>query len=229
VRGRLIALEGPDGAGKSVQAARLVEVLRADGLTVTFTREPGGTHLGEQVRAIVLDPGPTARCGEADALLFHAARAQNVRDVIRPALARGEVVVTDRFLWSSRAYQGYGSGVPLELLDGLERLSVGETVPELVILVDVPARVGLERRGRGAREEQTRFEDETRHDGAFHDRVRNGYLEMAAADPVRWRVVDGDRPIEAIAPDILAIARAFVAGSEPNAALAHMRGGRDRR
>ena len=229
MRGRFIALEGPDGAGKSVQAARLVESLRADGVAVTFTREPGGTRLGEQVRAIVLDPGPTARCGEADALLFHAARAQNVRDVIRPALARGEVVVTDRFLWSSRAYQGYGSGVPLELLDGLEQLSVGETVPELVLLVDVPARVGLERRERGATEEQTRFEDETRHDGAFHERVRNGYLEMAAADPGRWRVVDGDRPIEAITPDVLAIARAFLAGSEPNAGLVRMSGQTDRR
>ena len=216
---RFIALEGPDGAGKSVQAVRLVEALREDGHIVTFTREPGGTHLGEQVRAVVLDPGPTPRCGEADALLFHAARAQNVRDVIRPALARGEVVVTDRFLWSTRAYQGYGSGVPLELIAGLEQLSVGGTVPGLVLLVDVPVRVGLERRERGAREEQTRFEDEARHDEAFHGRVRGGYLAMAAADPGRWRVVDGDRPMDLVATDLLALARAFLAGSEPAGAV----------
>lgn len=207
---RFLALEGPDGAGKSVQAARLVDGLRATGLPVTFTREPGGTHLGEQIREILLNPGPTARSGEADALLFHAARAQNVRDVIRPALARGDVVVTDRFLWSSRAYQGYGSGVPLHLLDGLEALSVGETRPSLVILVDVPVEVGLARRATGAKAELTRFEDLSRHDRSFHERVRAGYHAMATADPDRWRVVDGDRPIEAIVPDVLAVALAHL-------------------
>jgi dTMP kinase len=219
VTGRFVALEGPDGAGKSVQAARLVDGLRAAGFTVTFTREPGGTHLGEQIREIVLNPGPTARSGEADALLFHAARAQNVREVIRPALARGEVVVTDRFLWSSRAYQGYGSGVPLSLLDGLEALSVGETRPALVILVDVPVTVGLGRRAVGSKAELTRFEDLSRHDRAFHERVRDGYLEMAAADPARWRTIDGDRPIEAIVPDVMDAAVRFLADSEPNTHL----------
>ena len=214
--GRFIALEGPDGAGKSVQAARLVDGLRAVGHPVTFTREPGGTHLGEQIREILLNPGPTARCGEADALLFHAARAQNVRDVIRPALERGEVVVTDRFLWSSRAYQGHGSGVPLELLDGLEALSCGPTRPTLVILVDVPVAVGLARRAAGDTAQQTRFEDLSRHDREFHQRVRDGYLGMAAADPGRWRVIDGDRPIEVIAADVLAAARRFLSGSEPD-------------
>jgi dTMP kinase len=190
-----------------------VDGLRAVGFPVTFTREPGGTHLGEQIREIVLNPGPTARCGEADALLFHAARAQNVRDVIRPALDRGDVVVTDRFLWSSRAYQGYGSGVPLALLDGLESLSVGATRPALVILVDVPVAVGLARRAVGAKAEQTRFEDLERHDRAFHERVRDGYLAMAAQDAARWRVVDGDRPMDAIAPDVLALALAHLAPS----------------
>lgn len=227
--GRFIALEGPDGAGKSVQAVRLVDGLRAAGHTVTFTREPGGTHLGEQIREILLNPGPTARSGEADALLFHAARAQNVRDVIRPALERGEVVVTDRFLWSSRAYQGYGSGVPLDLLDGLEALSVGETRPTLVLLVDVPIEVGLERRNQGEKAQLTRFEDLSRHDAAFHQRVRAGYLEMAAADPARWRVIDGDRPIEAIVPDILAAALRFLADSEPNGDLVRSTGQTARR
>jgi len=133
-------------------------------------------------------------------------------------------VVTDRFLWSSRAYQGYGSGVPLDLLDGLERLSVGDTRPALVILVDVPARVGLARRNQGATEQMTRFEDEARHDEAFHERVRRGYQEMAAADPGRWRIIDGDRPIEPIASDIHAIATAFLSGSEPNGDLLRMSG-----
>jgi dTMP kinase len=229
VTGRFIALEGPDGAGKSVQALRLVDGLRAAGHAVTFTREPGGTHLGEQIREILLNPGPTARSGEADALLFHAARAQNVRDVIRPALELGEVVVTDRFLWSSRAYQGYGSGVPLDLLDGLEALSVGPTRPTLVILVDVPVEVGLARRAVGAKAELTRFEDLSRHDRAFHERVRDGYLEMAAADPDRWRVIDGDRPIDAIVPDVLAAAQAFLAGGEPDGTLLRISGQTARR
>jgi dTMP kinase len=138
-----------------------------------------------------------------------------VREIVRPALARGDVVITDRFAWSSRAYQGHGSGVDLELLDGLERLSVAGTWPELVILVDVPVRVGLERRGRGAREEQTRFEDESRHDEAFHQRVRSGYLGMAAADPDRWRVVDGDRAVDLVALEVVALARAFLGAGEP--------------
>ena len=182
--GRFIAFEGPDGAGKSVQAVRLADALRAGGRTVRLTREPGGTHLGERIRDILLDPGPTARCGEADAFLFHAARAQSIREVVRPALACGEVVISDRFTYSTRAYQGYGSGVPLPVLEGLEALSIDGTWPDLVVLVDVPVAVGLARRGRGAKEEQTRFEDETRHDRAFHERVRAGYLAMAAADQI---------------------------------------------
>ena len=221
---RFIALEGPDGAGKSVQAALLVEALKAHGIPLTFTREPGGTRLGEQVREVVLNPGPTARSGEADALLFHAARAQNVRENIRPALDRGELVVTDRFLYSSRAYQGYGSGVPLHLLDALEELSCGETRPGLVILVDVPIEVGLERRNQGEKAQMTRFEDLSRHDAAFHQRVRNGYLEMAAADPGRWRLIDGNRPIEAIAPDVLTAALEFLPTSEPNADAVRING-----
>lgn len=227
--GRFLALEGPDGAGKSVQAARLVDGLRAAGHPLTFTREPGGTHLGEQIREVVLDPGPTVRSGEADALLFHAARAQNVREVIRPALERGEIVVTDRFLWSSRAYQGYGSGVSLDLLDGLEALSCGPTRPSLVILVDVPVAVGLGRRAVGARADLTRFEDLSRHDQAFHQRVRDGYRAMAAADPDRWRVIDGDRPIEAIVPDVLDAALRFIAESEPNGDLVRITGQTARR
>lgn len=202
--GRFLAFEGPDGAGKSLQAARLAERLRTDGRSVLLTREPGGTHLGEQVRAILLDPGPTARSGESDALLFHAARAQVIREVVRPALARGETVITDRFTWSTRAYQGYGSGIAVELLAGLEALSIGPTWPEIVVLVDVPVAVGLARRARGAQEDRNRFEDETRHDRAFHERVRAGYLAMAAADPGRWIVVDGDRDPEAVAAEIVA-------------------------
>jgi dTMP kinase len=201
--GRFIVLEGPDGAGKSVQAARLAEHLTARGHVVTSTREPGGTRLGEQVRSIVLDPSDVKRGPIADALLFNAARAQHVIEVIRPALARGEIVVCDRYATSSLAYQGYGSGVDLDFLGAVHAQTTGGLWPDLVVLIDVPVEVGLSRRDAGRSDEMTRFEDAGRHDAAFHRRVRSGYLEMAAADPERWAVVDGrsdvDRVAEAVA------------------------------
>jgi dTMP kinase len=204
-RGRFIVLEGPDGAGKSVQTARLVTRLVARGLPVTSTREPGGTRLGEQVRAIVLDPSDVARGPIADALLFNAARAQHVVEVIRPALERGEVVVCDRYATSSVAYQGYGSGVDLAFLATVHEQTTGGLWPELVVLIDVPVDLGLARRDAGRSDELTRFEDESRHDVAFHQRVREGYLEMAAADSERWIIVDGTGDVEAVAE---AVARA---------------------
>lgn len=190
-RGPFVVLEGPDGAGKSEQALRLAERLRLTGRPVTFTREPGGTPLGEQVRAILLDPAETRRGPLADALLFNAARSQHVSDVIRPALERGEIVVCDRFAASTLAYQGYGSGLDLALLRTITSLATGGLEPDLVVVIDVPVEVGLARRDAGRAEELTRFEDADRHDLAFHQRVREGYLAMAAADPGRWLVVDG--------------------------------------
>lgn len=189
--GRFIVLEGPDGAGKSEQAARLAARMSAQGRAVTFTREPGGTPLGEQVRRILLDPADVPRGPLADALLFNAARSQLVADVIRPALARGDIVVCDRYATSTMAYQGYGSGIDREMLAAIQAFATGGLLPDLVVVVDVPVEVGLARRDAGRAEERTRFEDGDRHDLAFHQRVRAGYLEMAAADPRRWVVVDG--------------------------------------
>lgn len=202
---RFIVLEGPDGAGKSEQAARLATRLAVEGRAVTFTREPGGTPLGEQVRTIVLDPADVPRGPMADVLLFNAARSQLVADVIRPALARGEIVVCDRYATSTLAYQGYGSGIDRDALSVIASYATGGLQPDLVVVIDVPVEVGLARRDLGRVEELTRFEDGGRHDLAFHQRVRAGYLEMAAADPWRWVVVDGTGPADEVADEVAAV------------------------
>ena len=193
--GRFVTLEGPDGAGKSAALAALASSLGAAGRAVTMVREPGGTPLGEAIRVILMD-GRLQHSGPADALLFNAARAQLVATVIRPALDRGELVICDRYADSTLAYQGYGSGVALGALRALATVSTGGLVPDRTILFDVPVEVGLERRLRGPHEQQTRFEDDRRHDRAFHERVRAGYLAMAADDPVRWRIVDASQPLD---------------------------------
>lgn len=208
--GRFIVLEGPDGAGKSVQAVRLEAWLRNTGKAVTLTREPGGTRLGEQVRQVLLDPGPVARGPATDALLFNAARSQLLPEVIRPALQRDEIVVCDRYATSTMAYQGYGSGLDRDVLAAIETWVTGGLRPDLVVLIDVPVEVGLARRDVGKTEELTRFEDSERHDLAFHQRVRDGYLEMAAAEPDRWVVIDGDDSEDAVAAEVGRAVSAFL-------------------
>jgi dTMP kinase len=195
-------LEGPDGAGKSAQARLLAERLRERGLPVTDTREPGGTELGEQVRRILLDPGPTPRGPVADVLLYNAARAQHVSEVIEPALVRGDLVVCDRYATSTMAYQGYGSGMDREVLAVIQSWATGGLQPDLVVLLDVSVEQGLARRAAGSATELTRFEDESRHDQAFHQRVREGYLEMAAAEPDRWVVLDGTGAAGEVAAEV---------------------------
>lgn len=178
-----LTIEGPEGAGKTTQAARLAASIRALGHETVLTREPGGTALGEQVRAIVLDAAARHE-PRTDALLFNAARAQLVAEVIGPALARGAIVLATRFADSTLAYQGHGAGLPIEELRALERVATGGLRPDLTLLLDLPVEEGLERKGT----ERTRFE--TAFDVAFHRRVRTGFLELAAAEPERFRVID---------------------------------------
>ena len=184
-RGPFITLEGPDGSGKSSLLPRLAAVLRERGLDVVTTREPGSTPLGERIRALVLDTEPKIdRSGEADALLFAASRAQHVAEVIRPALTRGAVVLCDRYADSSLAYQGGGSGVPMDELRAVQHFATGGLVPDLTILLDVPVVVGLARKT----DEVTRFE--AYQNTAYHERVRATFLGFAAAEPRRYVIVD---------------------------------------
>jgi dTMP kinase len=191
-RGFFLTLEGPEGSGKSTQAQRLAARLAAAGYVCTVTREPGGTPLGEEIRRILLhglSPVPAA-----DALLFSAARAQLVSEVIAPALGRGEIVICDRFSDSTLAYQGYGAGLPLDDLRRLVDYAVGEFSPEMTVLIDLPVEVGLSRKLGDP--DVTRFE--LGADLAFHRRVRDGFLAMAAAEPERFVVLNGLQSADSI-------------------------------
>lgn len=190
-RGVFITLEGPDGSGKTVQAERLRAAVEATGRPVLLVREPGGTPAGERIRAILMDRDESSLdlTQRADALLFMAARAQLVETVIRPALARGLVVISDRYLDSTLAYQGCGGELGLEPLIPVGRFATGGLRPDLTLLFDVPVDVGIARKSDA---ETTRFE--AHFDRAYHERVRNGYLSMAAAEPDRWVVVDATAP-----------------------------------
>ena len=198
-RGRFITLEGPEGAGKTVLGQRLATELERRGQPVVLTREPGGTRLGEQLRALLLD-GEGRIDARADAFLFNAARAQLVSEILRPALAAGRVVVCARFADSTLAYQGFGEGLPLGELQRLADVATGGLVPDLTILLDLDPEVGLRRKLAG---EQTRFE--ASFDLAFHRRVRAGFLDLAARDPERFRVVDASRDVDAVFADALAV------------------------
>lgn len=196
--GRFITLEGGEGVGKTTCLATVAERIRAGGRDVVVTREPGGTHLGEGLRTLLLHSQQLAI--EAELLMMFAARVQHVREVILPALARGCWVVSDRFTDSSYAYQGGGRGVPAASLQFLEHFLPDALQPDLTLLLDAPVEVGLARaRARGGTD---RFESEAL---AFQERVRDAYLERAAAFPERIVVIDASAPAEAVRSHILAV------------------------
>jgi dTMP kinase len=200
VSGLFISFEGGEAAGKSVQAARLAESLGSGGREALLTREPGGTPFAERIRDVLLHAREVDLTPEAQALLFSAARAQHTRDVIRPGLTAGKVVIADRYFDSTLAYQGYGLGADLEGLRAMTRFAVGALVPQRTFLIDVPVAVTLSRlAGRSGTARWDRFHGDDR---AFYERVRDGYLRLAAAEPRRFVVVDGDRPEETVAADI---------------------------
>ncbi|HXR55859.1 MAG TPA: dTMP kinase [Casimicrobiaceae bacterium] len=201
-RGRFITLEGIDGAGKSTHARFLAGQLAARGRPVVATREPGGTSAGEAIREWLLHRTMTH---ETEALLMFAARREHVVNVIAPALARGDVVLCDRFTDATYAYQGSGHGVSLAMIDALAQWVHGDCNPELTLLFDVPSEVSRERLARmhAKGKAQDKFERETL---AFFERVRNGYRARAAAEPGRFRIIDSTRPVADVRAELARIA-----------------------
>jgi dTMP kinase len=199
--GRLITLEGGEGAGKSTQAALLVAALEREGIAARATREPGGSSGGEAVRRLLLEGDGERWDAVAEALLLFAARRDHVARVIRPALEQGVWVVCDRFTDSTVSYQGYGKGMPLSDLAALHRLAVGDFAPDLTVILDLPVALGLARaaarRGGG-----DRFE---RLDPAFHERLREGFRQIAASDPARCVLIDASGSIAMVHHAILAV------------------------
>ncbi len=189
-----ITLEGPEGSGKSSQLPALAEFLRSRGYTVLTTREPGGTPIGDQVRQVLTRMENQGMSPRSETLLFCAARAQLVDQVIRPALARGEVVISDRYADSTLAYQGYGHGNDLAVLRQLLHFATGGLWPDLTLLLDVDSAAGLERR-RSSGGEWNRLDD---YALSFHQRVRQGYLDLARSQAERWVVVDAAQSMDAV-------------------------------
>jgi dTMP kinase len=207
-RGLFITIDGPDGGGKTTQAERLRGHLVERGMAVHLTREPGGTWLGERLRHIVLartEAGAAPTDPLTDAFLFDAARRQLVREVIRPALEAGTTVICARFADSTLAYQGYGAGVPLDALRSLEALATDGLHPDRTVLLDLPVEAGLARK---TAEDVTRFEAE--YDLAFHQRVRDGFLALAAGAPERIVVVDATRAVDEVAAAVAASVASLV-------------------
>lgn len=193
-----ITLEGPDGSGKSMQVPALTEFIHSLGYEVLSTREPGGTYIGDQIREIIMRMDNKSMHPRTEILLFCAARAQIVSEVILPQLEKDVIVISDRYADSTLAYQGYGHGVDLEVLRQLLNFATGGLTPDLTILFDVDIETGLRRRQAGGGE-WNRLDD---YELAFHRRVRAGYLELAAAEPQRWVRIDATQTPQQVQLDL---------------------------
>ncbi len=190
MRGKFITFEGPEGSGKSTQSNLLCRFLRQKGFKVLHTREPGGTAIGEKIRNILLDKSNKQMTDLGELLLYMAARSQIVEEKILPALKKGKIVICDRFLDASLAYQGYGSGLDLKLIEYLGKISTKNLKIDLTILLDIESSLGLKRSSRKDRLEMKTIK--------FHKRVRNGYLKLARKYPKRIKVIKATKPINEI-------------------------------
>jgi dTMP kinase len=197
-----ITFEGIEGSGKTIQSRLLAERLREMGLPVVLTREPGGTDIGDQIRAVLHDTGNTAMRPTAELLLYSAARAQIVGQVILPSLAAGRVVVSDRYADSTMAYQGYGRGLSLEALRYITAFATGGLRPDLTLLLDVDVEAGLVRKHAAFRAQQDELNRMDQQTVDFYTRVREGYFVLADQDPGRWVVIDAAGDIATIQDQI---------------------------
>jgi len=201
--GKFITLEGPEGSGKSTQAKMMIRRLAELGVEAMYTREPGGTALGEEIRNILQhNQAGEAPCERAELLLFEASRNQLVEKVIRPALEKGTWVICDRFMDSTTAYQGYGRGLPVDEVKAIHHFTVNGVEPDLTLLLDLEVETGFERiaqRFLELGESADRFEQEER---SFHERVRQGYLKLAEEEPDRFRIVDASQEPESVSVNI---------------------------
>lgn len=199
----LITLEGPDGSGKTTQLALLSDYLSRRGYSIYSVREPGGTAIGEQIRGILHSMTNQEMNPHAEVLLFSASRAQLVAQVICPALEAGQIVLCDRFYDSTFAYQGYGRGLDLQALQQITQFATGGLRPDVTIYIDISPQEGLRRRRRDKTAEWNRLDDLPTD---FHRQVYEGYQRLIAAEPDRWVVIGGERPIDVIQADIRAAA-----------------------
>ena len=212
-----LTFEGIEGSGKSTIMERMAEQLHKQGLSVRMTREPGGTAFGRELRRLLLDTRSASFSAQAELLLFLADRAQHLQEVILPALGEGTILLCDRYADSTLAYQGYGRGMPLDRLTRLIEFATGGLWPDMTLLFDLPVELGLARarernREEGATVSEGRFEAEAM---AFHQRVRAGYLELAAQHPRRYAVVDASVPTDAVLRQAFGLARKGLALVHP--------------
>ena len=209
--GRFITLEGGEGGGKSTQARRLADFLGPHVGEVVLTREPGGAPGAEQIRALLVDGDPQRWDAMTEALLHFAARRDHLVNTVWPALARGAWVISDRFADSTMAYQGYGHGLGPDVIAGLYRLCVGETKPDLTLILDLPVEEGLARAA-GRQGGEDRYE---RMDVDFHRRLRDGFLEIARREPERCVVIDASGDVDSVSAAITDTVRARLLVSSP--------------
>jgi dTMP kinase len=208
--GRFITFEGGEGAGKSTNVRMLRDSLEKDGHKVVVTREPGGSDGAEQIRQLLVAGAVDRWDSMTEALLHYAARRDHVERVIRPALQRGVWVISDRFSDSTMAYQGYGHGIDLDTIEALHLISIGDLKPDLTIILDLPVETGLARAG-------SRNDDETRYErmaSGFHQRLRDGFLEIAGREPKRCAVIDATQDLDTVQVEIRAAVTHRLTGSE---------------
>lgn len=197
-----ITFEGPEGSGKTTQIQPLCGYLQDKGYDIVITREPGGTSIGDQIRRVLLDPANREMLPEAEILLFSASRAQLVGQVVAPALARGAIVICDRFADSTMAYQGFGRGLDLESLRRITQFATGGLTPDLTVFLDLDVEEGLRRKRAAGQQNSEAWNRLDQQAIDFYDRVRRGYLALARAEPDRWLVIDAARPTGVVQDEI---------------------------